>query len=110
MPKKEVHFKTKKKEETNKVGYLTALELKEKEKERHKQNKEIYRSILADCEKKIKYQNSIGNKRTLLKIPYMKFDTPLYNITHAMLYVIRKLKQNGFIMINIYENEIYISW
>ena len=89
---------------------LTATDLNQTQKDKHKQNKEIYRSILADCEKKIKYQNSLGNTQTVFKVPYMKFDTPLYNITHAMMYVIRKLKENGFKIANVHENGLHVMW
>jgi hypothetical protein len=109
MPKKEVHFKQEK-YKYKECERLTAKELQDTEKERHKKNKEIYRSILEDCEKKIRYHNSIGNKQTVVKIPYMKFDTPLYNITHAMLYVIRKLKKSGFTIANVHENGIHVKW
>ena len=40
----------------------------------------------------------------------MKFDTPLYNITHAMMYVIRKLKENGFKIANVHENGLHVMW
>ena len=89
---------------------LTAKDLSQTQKDKHKANKEIYKGILLDCEKKIKYQNSIGNSQTVIKIPYMKFDTPLYDITHAMMYVIRKLKENGFKIANIYENGLHVIW
>ena len=91
-------------------GGLTVSELQETEKNKHRINKEIYRTILADCEKRIKSQNSIGNSQMILRIPFMLFDKPLYNITHAMLYVIKKLKENGFTIMNIHENNIQIKW
>ena len=77
-------------------GKLTVKELNQTQIDKHKANKEIYRTILGECEKKIKFQNSIGNTQTVLRIPYMMFDKPLYNITHAMMYTIKKLKNNGF--------------
>jgi len=89
---------------------LTAQDLRQRDVVRHKKNKETYRGILADCEKRIKYHNGLGNNQTIIKVPSMKFDTPPYDITHAMMYVIRKLKKNGFKINNIRENEIYISW
>ena len=89
---------------------LTTNDLTQTQKDKHKQNKKIYKGILADCEKKIKYQNSLGNSQTVIKIPYMKFDTPLYDITHAMMYVIRKLKENGFKIANIHENGLHVMW
>ena len=93
-----------------KIGSLTAKQLQQTTKDKHKVNKEIYRTILADCEKKIKYQNSLGNSQTILRIPFMLFDKPLYNITHAIMYVMKKLKENGFTMMNIYENNIQVKW
>ena len=95
---------------TNEPGNLTTKDLNQTQIDKHKANKEIYRSILGDCEKKIKFQNSIGNIQTILRIPYMLFDKPLFNITHAMLYVIKKLKKNGFTIINVHENCIQVSW
>lgn len=91
-------------------GSLTTKDLNQTQVDKHKANKEIYRYILGDCEKKIKFHNSLGNTQTILRIPYMLFDKPLYNITHAIMYVIRKLKKNGFVIGNVYENMIQISW
>lgn len=112
MPKRGVHFKRMDKEPAKdaQVGTLTVKDLQQKEKDRHKMNKETYREILKDCENRIRYHSSLGNKRLLLKIPYVKFDRPLYDITHAIMYVIQKLKKNGFTIVNVHENGVYISW
>lgn len=89
---------------------LNAKDLSYVQENRHKQNKEIYKNILKDIESKIKFQNEIGNSKTIVKIPYMKLGYPIYNVTHAMMYVLRKLSKNGFIIGNIHENAILVMW
>ena len=107
MPKKNnVKFKPEPEQRTR----LTAQELHNKDKEKHRQNKLIYKSILVDCEKRIRHYNLLGNKQTVLSVPYMKFDTPLYDVTHAMMYVMKKLKENGFVIANVHENRIHVTW
>ena len=89
---------------------LKVEDLKQIQKERHKLNKKIYKNILKDVEEKIKSKNNIGLTRSFITIPYIKIGYPIYNITHAMMYVIKKLTQQGFQIGNIYENKILILW
>ena len=89
---------------------LNAKDLLHIQENKHKKNKEIYRQILKDIENKIKFQNEIGNTKAIVKIPYMKIGYPIYNITHAMMYVLNKLNKHGFSIGNIQENSILILW
>ena len=89
---------------------LNANDLKPVSNDKHKNNRLIYKSILEDCEKRIKYYNSLGLNEGVVKIPYMKIGLPLYNTTHAMMYVIMKLSKQNFKIGYIYENTIHVSW
>ena len=90
-------------------GRLHANDLEKKQKEKHKENHKIYKQLLEDCEKKIEYQSSIGNTLFVYQVPYMKMGFPIYNITHAIMYIIRKLKENGFQVMNLIENKLFIT-
>ena len=89
---------------------LNVNDLKEKQKKRIYNNRELYKEILEICEKKIIYRNSIGGDKAKFKIPYLIVGKPIYNVTHAMMYVIRKLKKQGFTIESVHENEIEVYW
>ena len=92
------------------MSRLKVEDLNKIQKEKHKINKQIYKTILEDSEKKIKYNNSLGNTTAVITIPYMKLGYPIYNVTHAMMYVTRKLTKQGFQIHGIQENKIYVNW
>jgi len=89
---------------------LKANSLDNVSENRHKANKKIYKQLLLTCEKKIENQNSLGNSFTILTIPSFQAGLPLYNITHAIMYIIRKLSQNGFTINGVYNNCVMLSW
>lgn len=92
------------------MSRLKADDLNKIQKEKHKINKQIYKTILEDSEKKIKYNNSLGNTTAIITIPYIKLGYPIYNVTHAMMYVIKKLTKQGFKINGFQENKIFIDW
>ena len=89
---------------------INAKELQKEQKQKHDFNRNIYKQLLEDCSTKIQSQNKLGNVSIVLRIPYMKMGLPGYNITHAKMYIIRKLKEAGYIIHNVHENCIHIAW
>jgi len=89
---------------------LNANDLKPISQDKHKNNRILYKSLLEDCEKRIKHFNSLGLNEGIIKIPYMKLGYPLFNMTHAIMYIIRKLTKQSFKIGYIYENTMHVSW
>ena len=58
----------------------------------------IYDRLLQNCHKKIK-SSSNGDKNKCVcvyKVPPFTFGEPVYNLNTAIIYIIDKLKENGF--------------
>lgn len=89
---------------------INVKELHKEQKQKHDFNRNIYKQLLEDCNAKIKAQNKLGNISIVLRIPYMKIGLPVYNITHAIMYIIRKLKQADYTIHNVHENCIHVAW
>ena len=71
---------------------------------------EIYDSVLVKCHKKIKYNSSLEKTYCFFQIPEFIIGTPLYKITEMRTYIINSLKNNGFKIMYIEPNWLFISW
>ena len=72
----------------------------------------IYDRLLQNCHKRIK-TSSNGDKNKCMcvyRVPPFKFGEPVYDLNTAIIYIIDKLKDNGFDVHYNEPNEIYISW
>jgi hypothetical protein len=72
----------------------------------------IYDKLLGICYKKIKSSN-FGDKNKCVcvhKVPPFMFGLPVYDLNTAIIYIIDKLKHNGFDAYFNEPNEIHISW
>ena len=90
-------------------NYLRIInEIKEKKK---KIKKEINDTVYKLCKKTIILYAKNNKYECLYTIPYFIFGLPKYNIEEVSLFVINKLKKNGFQnIIFIKPNFIYINW
>lgn len=71
---------------------------------------EIYDSILKDCHKKIKFNSKLDRKYCFFLIPEFIFGTPLYSIEELRNFVMSSLQKNGFQIMYIHPNWLFISW
>jgi hypothetical protein len=72
----------------------------------------IYDTLLESCYKKIKSSNN-GDKNKCVcvhRVPPFIFGTPVYDLNTAIIYIIDKLKRNGFDVHFTEPNIIHISW
>lgn len=71
---------------------------------------EIYDNVLVKCHKRIKYNSSLEKKYCFYQIPEFIIGVPLYNVTEMRTYIINSLKNNGFKIMYIDPNWLFISW
>lgn len=71
---------------------------------------EIYDGVLVKCHKRIKYNSSLERTYCFFQIPEFIIGTPLYKVTEMRTYIINSLKNNGFKIMYIEPNWLFISW
>ena len=71
---------------------------------------EIYVGVLVKCHSRIKYNSSLERTYCFFQIPEFIIGTPLYNVDEMRIYIINSLKNNGFQIMYIEPNWLFISW
>jgi len=71
---------------------------------------EIYDSILQKCHKRIKYNSSLERTYCFFQIPEFVIGVPLFNILELRTYIMNSLKKNGFHIIYVEPNWLFILW
>lgn len=71
---------------------------------------EIYNNILKDCHNKIRFNSKLDRKYCFFLIPEFIFGTPLYDIEELRDHVMKSLEKNGFQLMYIHPNWLFISW
>tara|TARA_Y100001970_G_C13599450_1_gene539445 strand:- start:28 stop:468 length:441 start_codon:yes stop_codon:yes gene_type:complete len=71
---------------------------------------EIYDNVLVKCHKRIKYNSSLERTYCFFQIPEFIIGVPLYKVTEMRTYIINSLKNNGFKIMYIEPNWLFISW
>ena len=71
---------------------------------------EIYDGVLVKCHSRIKYNSSLERTYCFFQVPEFIIGTPLYKIEEMRIYIINSLKNNGFQIMYIEPNWLFISW
>lgn len=71
---------------------------------------EIYDQTLQKCHKRIKYNADLQRTYCFFQIPEFIIGVPLYNPQEMKSYIINSLKSNGFKLIYVEPNWLFISW
>ena len=71
---------------------------------------EIYDSVLQKCHKRIQYHSTLQRTYCFFQIPEFIIGVPLFNALEMKTYVINSLKSNGFQLIYVEPNWLFISW
>lgn len=71
---------------------------------------EVYDSILQKCHHRIKYNSKLEKTYCFYQIPTFIFGTPIYNIDDMISYVKNSLTKNGFQIMTIEPNWLFIRW
>tara|TARA_B110000967_G_C18636259_1_gene436176 strand:- start:70 stop:510 length:441 start_codon:yes stop_codon:yes gene_type:complete len=71
---------------------------------------EIYDGVLVKCHNRIKYNSGLEKTYCFFQIPEFIIGTPLYKIEEMRGYIINSLRNNGFEILYIDPNWLFISW
>ena len=69
-----------------------------------------FKKILNKCYRKIRLSSDNNKKCCFYQLPEYIPGAPIYNMTECVLYLIGKLKKDGFDSIYISAHILYISW
>mgnify|MGYP001255106590 CR=1 FL=1 len=89
---------------------LSIKDLENKRLERASRNHELYRTFFIDIITKIKSRDILGHRNIVHRIPTLVIGFPLYDVNHAVQYVIYKLNKGGFFVFPWKDNYLYIDW
>ena len=71
---------------------------------------ELYDSILKKCHSRILYNSSLQRTYCFYQIPEFIIGVPLYDIVELRQYIMNSLKTNGFELLYIEPNWLFIQW
>ena len=71
---------------------------------------ELYDSILKKCHSRILYNSGLQRAYCFYQIPEFVIGTPLYDIIELRNYVMNSLKTNGFEILYVEPNWLFIHW
>ena len=71
---------------------------------------ELYDSILKKCHSRILYNSGLQRTYCFYQIPEFVIGVPLYDILELRNYVMNSLKTNGFDILYVEPNWIFIYW
>ena len=71
---------------------------------------ELYDSILQKCHSRILYNSGLQRTYCFYQIPEFVIGTPLYDISELRNYVMNSLRTNGFEILYVEPNWLFIYW
>jgi len=71
---------------------------------------EMYDDILKKCHHRILYNSRLQRPYCFFQIPEFVFGVPLYNVSELRNYMMNSLKKNGFQLLYIDPNWLFIHW
>ena len=71
---------------------------------------ELYDSILKKCHSRILYNSNLQRTYCFYQVPEFVIGTPLYDILELRNYIMNSLKTNGFEILYIEPNWLFIYW
>ena len=71
---------------------------------------ELYDSILKKCHSRILYNSNLQRTYCFYQIPEFVIGTPLYDVLELRNYIMNSLKTNGFEILYIEPNWLFIYW
>jgi hypothetical protein len=71
---------------------------------------EIYDDVLVKCHNRIKYNSDLEKTYCFYQIPEFIIGVPIFNIQEMRTYIINSLQNNGFQIMYIEPNWLFISW
>ncbi len=71
---------------------------------------ELYDSILKKCHSRIIYNSGLQRTHCFYQIPEFVIGTPLYDVSELRNYIMNSLKTNGFDILYVEPNWLFIYW
>ena len=71
---------------------------------------ELYDDVLKKCHSRIKYNSNLERTYCFFQIPEFIIGVPLYNVSDLRNYLINSLKKNGFTILYVEPNWLFINW
>ena len=71
---------------------------------------ELYDSILKKCHSRILYNSGLQRTHCFYQVPEFVIGTPLYDVSELRNYIMNSLKTNGFEILYIEPNWLFIHW
>ncbi len=71
---------------------------------------ELYDSVLKKCHSRILYNSGLQRTYCFYQIPEFIIGVPLYDIVELRKYIMNSLKTNGFELLYIEPNWLFIQW
>ena len=78
--------------------------------EKYLRQMELYDSILKKCHHRILYNSRIERTYCFFQIPEFIIGVPIYNVIELRNYMMNSLKKNGFKLLYIEPNWLFIYW
>lgn len=90
---------------------INPLELIDTHNKKKEARIKIYEEIFEKCCQKIRYVNdTLYAKECRFTVPYVRWGLPFYHINAVVLYIMIKLRGQGFKVSRVPPNTIYIDW
>lgn len=89
---------------------LKASDLRNVQKERRRATKGNYKKLLDDCCNRLKVANAKGSTSYIYRLNSLIVDMPLIDVTQALMYIAKRLKESGFKVTFASSNAILIDW
>ena len=83
--------------------------IKQQERKNRKKNK-IFKKVLEQIEKKIKLASYHNSYYVYYELPEIILGSPKYNMDECKVYVLHKLKKNGFKIKELDYKKLVIVW
>lgn len=92
------------------MSQLKISELYSTINEKNLKRLKVFDSVLVKCHKRIEYNSKLEKTYCFYQIPEFIFGVPIYNPLELKKYIINSLNNNGFQIMYIDPNWLFIHW
>ena len=92
------------------IKYMDIFNLIKKQEKKKSYKDEVFKKILDQAHRRIKYSADSGEHHSIFTIPLYVVGYPLFNTSECVDYIISQLSQNGFKAVCYSDKYIFINW
>ena len=89
---------------------INIMDIQKKQYNRELRRRNIYNTLLEQCFRKIESTANNEHEHCFYRIPEYIMGVPIYNLTKSVIYILQKLRENGFKCKYCHPFMIYVSW